>query len=80
MQQAPALAEACSVCGLVFHVVISTGVLRRHGNGSSHPPCSGSGKRPAVTSHADSVADNPGIQDEEMCCLHSLPRWNYQFV
>jgi len=58
----------CSVLGLVFHLVISTGVQRRHAHGGFHPPCSGLGKHPARTSHADSVADNPGILDEGMCC------------
>jgi len=59
----------CSVCGLVFHVVISTGVLRRLRHGGFHPPRYGTGRRPVGTSHADSIADNPGILDEGMCCL-----------
>jgi len=31
-------------------------------------PCSGSGKLPAGASHADSLGDNPGILEKEMCC------------
>jgi len=41
----------CSVCGLVFHIVPSTGVLRRHGFGGSFPPCVGSGLLPMSISH-----------------------------
>jgi len=38
---------SCAVCGLVFHVIPSTGVLRRHGHGGMCPPCAGSGVLPA---------------------------------
>jgi len=41
----------CSVCGLVFHIVPSTGVLRRHGFGGSLPPCVGSGLLPMGNFH-----------------------------
>ena len=36
----------CSVCKLLFKTVASSGVLRRHGYGGSHPPCPGTGLPP----------------------------------
>jgi len=38
---------SCAVCIIVFHVVQSSGVLRRHRHGGMCPPCAGSGITPA---------------------------------
>lgn len=62
----------CSICGLVFRVVPSSGVLRRHGNVGSGPPCPGSGLLPGDSSQvgstqAGSALDRSGLLDEGMC-------------
>jgi len=43
----------CSACGLVFYLVPSSGVLRRHGFGGSFPPCEGAGVLPSSNSGDD---------------------------
>ena len=37
----------CSVCGGIFKLVNSTGVLRKHGHVHGHPQCTGSGTPPS---------------------------------
>jgi len=56
----------CSVCGLVFHVVPSTGVLHRHGFRGSFPLCVSSGLLPMGNSHDE----DPGVVDLDvvLCC------------
>jgi len=42
-----------TVCGDSFRVVVSSGVVRKHGGGEGHLPCAGSGKLPMTISNLD---------------------------
>jgi len=58
---------SCAACGLIFHLVSSSGVLHRHGFTSTNPPCAGSGQLPAGVSEAVDILVNMNILDEGMC-------------
>ena len=57
----------CSVCGLIFHLVSSTGVLWRHGHGGSCPPCVGSGLPPVGAPRQAAPQMSPGVLDVAIC-------------
>ena len=56
----------CQVCKGLYRLVASTGLLRRHGYGSSHPPCSGSGVLPVASSGQRVRIDSVGTEDADI--------------
>jgi len=62
----------CFVCGLVFHLVSSTGVFRRCGFcfGGSFPPCVGSNETTHQNQMSNYNNDDAGVDDLAvgMCC------------
>jgi len=60
----------CSVCKLLFHLVPSTGILRRYGFVGSFPACVGSGLLPDGVLCDDALVKN---LDEGMCCSPTSP-------
>jgi len=58
----------CSACGLVFHLVASTGVLHRHGFSGIVPPFVGSGQLPAAVSRVAVDQADTSVLDEGLCC------------
>jgi len=63
----PTLVGACPVCGLVFYLVHSTGVMHRHGHTASNFPCIGSDQLPFCPRHPIVANISPGILDTAMC-------------
>ena len=63
----------CSVCGLVYHLVPSTGCLHRHGYSASYPACSGTGKLPIGAASDGATGAAPDALDEAMCCSPASP-------
>ena len=57
----------CSACGLIFYVVLSTGVLWRHGHGGSCPSCVGSGLPPVGAPRQAAPPISLGLLDVAIC-------------
>ena len=66
-------AGLCSVCGALFKLVPSSGVLRRHGHGHGRPPCQGSGAPPATQPPPPSLDNTSGDLFEDSLSSLTTP-------